>query len=456
MNLGKAYKSIYFVGVGGIGMSALALVLKSMGYWVSGSDSKQSTITDMLQEKDINVSIGDNAIIPDNIDLLVYSSAVPTTHPHRLFAKENNIPEMRRAELLGGIFLTHKSRLAIAGTHGKTTTTAMVGHIFERNGMKPTVLVGGILQNSKLNGIYEKGDVCIVEADEYDRSFLALSPTGSIVTTLDEDHLDIYKDLNDIKATFISFLEKTPSSGLNILCNDAPNIRDILPNLTKPYVLYGFNNEADFHVSINEIIEGKTYFSIKHENDVYNLTLQLPGEHNVLNAAAAFIISLHNGIDAIGAISALSNFSGVERRFEFIGEAGNIKIYDDYAHHPAEVTATLSAVKSVFPHRRIVVIFQPHLYSRTRDFANEFAEALSMAHFVLLADIYPAREKAIEGVSSQMIYAKITSAKLSLGPIYNAESVIFDALQPNDIVLTMGAGDVWKMGRQLLTRIAAN
>ncbi len=442
----KAAQQIHFVGIGGIGMSALALLLKQQGKTVSGSDQVDSSLLDTLRIAGIKVFIGHSARQAAAADLVVYSSAVNSDNPERLYAEQNNIPEIRRAELLGQIASRYDHTLAIAGTHGKTTTTGMCGQILIAADLDPGILVGGILPNLNSNVRLGSETHIVVEADEYDRSFLALSPDRIIVTTLEADHLDIYKDLQDVRDTFLEFIAKLDQDGILVLQgDDAELIR--LANLSPyPSVSYGLNEGNDYRALDIHVSQFNSQFSVlKAGQHLGSITLAMPGEHNVMNALAAVALTHQMGIDLKHIKAGLEAFRGVERRFEMKGSRNGVQFIDDYAHHPAELEATLKAARRGWPTSRIIAIFQPHLYSRTRDFAPAFAVALGLADIALITDIYPARERPISGVSSDLILRSCADSLKYLPTITEVYSYLDPILEPGDLVITMGAGDIWKL-----------
>jgi len=444
-------KHIHFVGIGGIGMSALALLLKQQGRDVSGSDQMDSILLSSLREAGIDVYIGHAAQQAAGADLVVYSSAVKPDNPERAYAESNGIPEIRRAELLGAIASQYDHTLAIAGTHGKTTTTGMCGQILIEAGADPGILVGGILPSLKSNLRLGGLEHIVVEADEYDRSFLALTPDRILVTSLEADHLDIYKDLQDVRDTFLRFVSKLDEEGILILQGDDDELKLLAERCDHPSVTYGLSESVDYRALDLEQDQFSSRFSIQQRGQLIgHVDLPMPGAHNVMNALGACALSMEMGINFKFVKAGLENFLGVERRFQLRGKLGSIQFIDDYAHHPSELEATLMGARSGWPKARIIAIFQPHLYSRTRDFAKEFAQALTLADLAIVTDIYPARELPIDGVSTQLIMDH-GSDNLQYVPSLTA---VFDylipKLQPNDLVITMGAGDIWKLHDQFL------
>ena len=444
-------KHVHFVGIGGIGMSALALLLKQQGKAVSGSDQMDSELLDSLRTAGIQVFIGHDAAHAESADMVVYSSAVKPDNPERAYAEKNGIPEIRRAELLGEISRAYTNTLAIAGTHGKTTTTGMCGQILINADLDPSILVGGILPNLNSNLRLGAQNHIVVEADEYDRSFLALSPTHIIVTTLEADHLDIYKDLQDVRDTFLQFVSKLDENGTLVIQGDDAELCDLAKRVSHPVISYGLGAGNDYQATDIQIDTFTSTFSVVHAgNTMGQIILNMPGVHNVLNALGACALSAEMGIEFAKIKSGLESFSGVQRRFQHKGMQNGVQFIDDYAHHPSELEATLNAARSGWPTARIIAVFQPHLYSRTRDFATEFAQALQIADVALLTDIYPARELPIPGVSSDLILRQGLH-HIQLQPlIEDVAAFLKQELVAGDLVITMGAGDIWKLHNMLL------
>lgn len=439
-------KHIHFVGIGGIGMSALALLLKQQGKSVSGSDQMDSTLLDTLRAAGIKIFIGHVAEQAESADLVVYSSAVKSENPERAYAESHAIPEIRRAELLGQIARVYTNTLAIAGTHGKTTTTGMCGQVLINASLDPGILVGGILPNLKSNLRLGKQSHIVVEADEYDRSFLALSPTQIIVTTLEADHLDIYKDLQDVRDTFLQFISKLDENGILVLQGDDQELRMLAAKSPHPAISYGKSESTDFQAVNINIDTFKSTFTVLHKGiELGEIVLNMPGDHNVMNALGACALTYSMGISFEDIKGGLEAFRGVERRFQLRGTREGVQFVDDYAHHPSELEATLQAARRGWSNSRIIAVFQPHLYSRTRDFAADFAKALDLADISILTDIYPARELPIPGVSSKLIL-DAASDKIQMVPtIEQVYDYLLPQLKEGDLLITMGAGDIWKL-----------
>ncbi|MEX0601900.1 MAG: UDP-N-acetylmuramate--L-alanine ligase [Bacteroidota bacterium] len=453
----SSIKKIHFVGIGGIGMSGIAEILLDQGFVVSGSDRALSDVTERLQQLGAAVMEGHRAEnLAGDVDALVFSSAVAPENPELLEARRRKIPIIRRAEMLAEV-MRLKYGIGIAGTHGKTTTTSMISLVLMEGGLDPTVIVGGKLSGlGGTNARLGKGEFIVVEADEFDRSFLSITPTIAVLTTLETDHLDCYRDLEDIKGAFIQFAGKVPFYGFVVLCLDEPALLDIMPQLNKKKIItYGLNPQADVQaVDIRYKENTSTFTLLRNGGELGKMTLHVPGRHNVQNALAAIAVALELGVSVDAIASGIEKFSGVYRRWEKKGEANGITVYDDYAHHPTECTATLAGVKGGW-RRRVVCVFQPHLYSRTRDFYQEFGKAFLLSDVLVVTDIYPAREEPIQGVTGELI---VNAAKKyghkdahSVPDKSRVPAFLKSITRPGDIVITMGAGDIWKYGEEFLT-----
>jgi UDP-N-acetylmuramate--alanine ligase len=456
----SSIKKIHFVGIGGIGMSGIAEILLDQGFAVSGSDRALSEVTERLVTLGATVREGHAAAnIGPDVDALVYSSAVSQDNPEMLEAQRRKIPIIRRAEMLAEV-MRLKYGIGIAGTHGKTTTTSMVSLVLMEGDLDPTVIVGGKLHGlGGTNARLGRGDFIVVEADEFDRSFLSITPTVAVLTTLETDHLDCYRDLEDIKGAFIQFAGKVPFYGFIVLCLDEPALQDIMPQLSKKKIItYGLNPQSDVQaVDIQHKANTSTFMVVRGGNELGTVTIQIPGNHNVQNALAAITVGLELGVPFAKVKAGIERFSGVIRRWEKKGEAGGVAVYDDYAHHPTECKATLSGVKAGWRRHRVVCVFQPHLYSRTRDFYEEFGKAFLLADVVVVTDVYPAREEPIQGVTGELIVnaAKQYGHKDAhfLPDKKAVPEFLLSMVKPNDIVVTMGAGDIWKFGEEFLKRL---
>ena len=450
-------KKIHFVGIGGIGMSGIAEILLDQGFIVSGSDRALSEVTERLRSLGATIYEGHRAEnIASDVDTLVYSSAVVSENPEVVEAQRRKIPIVRRAEMLAEV-MRLKYGIGIAGTHGKTTTTSMVSLVLMEGGLDPTVIVGGKLSGlGGTNARLGQGEFIVVEADEFDRSFLSITPTVAVLTTLETDHLDCYRDLEDIKGAFVQFANKVPFYGFVVLCLDEPALQDIMPQLRKKKLItYGLTPQADVQgVDIQHKENTSSFTVIRGLEELGRVTVQLPGNHNVQNALAAIAVGLELGVPFVQVKAGIERFTGVYRRWEKKGEAAGIMLYDDYAHHPTECKATLSGVKAGW-RRRVVCAFQPHLFSRTRDFYEEFGKAFLLADVLVVTDVYPAREEPIQGVTGELI----TNAAKQYGHkevhyVQNKKELptyLKSITKKGDIVITMGAGDIWKFGEEYLT-----
>lgn len=453
MNFGHI-KMIHFVGIGGIGMSGIAEILSNYDLTISGCDAKRSAVTDRLARLGIDVEVGHGARHVDGVDLIVISSAIRKDNPEVQEARASHIPVIRRAEMLGEITRL-KRGIAIAGTHGKTTTSAMTALVLAEAGLDPTLIVGGVLRNFESNAKLGNGDYLVVEADEYDRSFLSLHPTISVITNIEADHLDCYRDLDDIRETFAAFARLVPFYGAVIGCADDENVASLLSSLPKRSIRYGLGETAELRaVDLEFGGNGVTFGVVRHGSALGRVKLGTPGEHNVRNALAAIGVALETGIQFETAAAALERFTGVERRFQVLGEFDGVIVVDDYAHHPTEVRATLEAARRSYPERRIVALFQPHLFSRTRDFASGFAEAIELADLGFVTPIYPAREEPIEGVAANLITdaANLRGAEhveLIDRDLDGVLEHLRNVLRGGDLFVTMGAGDVHRVGEAL-------
>jgi UDP-N-acetylmuramate--alanine ligase len=454
----KKIRRIHFVGIGGIGMSGIAEVLHNLGYAVTGSDSRESENTRRLTSLGIGVAIGHQAEHVGEADVVVRSSAVLPDNLELLTARQRLIPVIQRAEMLAEL-MRMKYGVAVAGTHGKTTTTSMVATILARGGLDPTMVIGGRLNALGTNARLGRGDFLVAEADESDGSFLKLSPTIAVVTTIDAEHLDHYRDLAHIQDTFVEFINKVPFYGLAVLCLDQENIQSLLPRVEKRYVTYGLRTQADF-MAQDVAFKGMTSDCMvlwKHR-PLGRLQLKVPGLHNVYNALAATAVGLDLDLDFATIQEALGGFTGVARRFQILGEPRGIMVVDDYAHHPAEIQATLNAAKTGFD-CDVIALFQPHRYTRTRALLQEFATAFYQADRVFVTEIYPAGERPIPGVHGGQIAEAVANHGHKSVTYVPAKEELADAVlavaRPGDIVLTMGAGDIWKVGEEIVRRLEA-
>jgi UDP-N-acetylmuramate--alanine ligase len=452
----KKIKHIHFVGIGGIGMSGIAEVLLNLGYKVSGSDMKDTDTTERLKQLGGEVFIGHRAENITSPHVVVISSAVKKDNVEVAAAREKQIPVIPRAEMLAEL-MRLKYGVAIAGAHGKTTTTSMVATVLAAGGIDPTVVIGGKLNSLGTNAKLGQGEFLVAEADESDGSFLKLTPTIAVVTTIDEEHLDYYQDINEIKDAFLEFINKVPFYGVAVLCLDEGHIQSLIPSVQKRYLTYGMSTQADYQakeVSLQPL--GSRFKVAHHGQDLGWFELAIPGIHNVSNSIAAIVVARELDVDLEVIRRALKEFSGVQRRFQIKGEAGGILVVDDYGHHPTEIKATLAAAKAA-PGRRVVAVFQPHRYSRTQHLLKEFFTAFNQADTVVIMEIYAAGEQPIPGVSGQAIYEGIKRHGHKDAVFIADRDKVVDhlagVLRKGDLVLTLGAGDVWKLGELILERI---
>ncbi len=450
---------IHFVGIGGIGMSGIAELLLNLGYKVSGSDLKLSVITKRLEELGGVIYEGHNNTQIRGADVVVISSAVSKDNPEVKAALENSIPVIPRAEMLAEL-MRLKFSIAVAGAHGKTTTTSLVASVLARGGLDPTVVIGGVLKSKGANALLGTGDFMVAEADESDGSFLKMSPTIAVVTNIDLEHLDFYKDLDDIKRVFLTFIERIPFYGLAVLCLDNEAIQDLIPKIKKRYTTYGMSSQADFQARNIKFRELKTEFSVYNQKEkLGEILLNLPGVHNVLNAMASIAVGMELDIPFDTVKKALESVEGVKRRMEIKGEINGITIVDDYGHHPTEIRKTLEAARESWPDRRIVVAFQPHRYTRTKALFNKFARSFYQSHVLAVLPIYPAGEKKIEGVSAKNLYEEIKrhghKQVLYFESMENAKQGLKSILKKGDILLTLGAGNIVSLGEKILDELKA-
>lgn len=447
--------SVYFVGIGGISMSGLAEILADAGFTVSGSDRSRSALTDMLVSKGITVFYGQRAgNITDNIDCVVFTSAISRDNPEYIAAHQKNIPCLTRAELLGQIMKNYSTPIAISGTHGKTTTTSMLSEILLRADMDPTLSIGGILKTIGGNIRVGKSEYFVTEACEYTNSFLSFFPKIGVILNIEEDHLDFFKDLTDIRSSFRKFAALLPEDGCLVINADIPDFQEISGDLTCKVITFGAGQEADYYPSnISYDEKGNPSFTLHNaDGSCTQISLQVPGEHNILNALAAAAVADLLSVEQSCTARALHDFTGTDRRFEYKGSIGGVTVIDDYSHHPTEIAAALKAAAR-YPHKTLWCVFQPHTYSRTKAFLKEFAQALTLADKVVLADIYAARETDTLGISSQTLQQEI----LALGrecyyfPSFDEiENFLLENCLNGDLLITMGAGDVVKIGETLL------
>jgi len=445
---------IHFVGIGGIGMSGIAELLLNLGYKVSGSDISASDITRRLERLGGIIFKGHSEEQIHGADVVVRSSAVGLENPEVVAAAQASIPVIPRAEMLAEL-MRLKYSVAIAGAHGKTSTTSIVASVLAKGGLDPTVVIGGKLKSIDSNALLGEGDYIVAEADESDGSFLKMSPTIAVVTNIDREHLDFYEGLNHIQEVFLSFIEKIPFYGLAVLCLDNEPIQEIIPNIQKRFTTYGMSTQADFRAK-DVVFEGlKSRFKVYHLGTLLGeIELNLPGIHNVYNSLASIAVGIELDIPFDVIKSALQTVEGVQRRLEIKGEKRGVTVVDDYGHHPTEIKATLQAAKECWPDRRIVAVFQPHRYSRTRALFDDFTRAFYQSDLLIVLPIYPAGEKEIKGVDGESLFEGIRlHGHRDVVYKQNFETTLShlkEILTSNDILLTLGAGDVWKIGEMIL------
>ena len=453
-SFGKA-KHIHFVGIGGIGMSGIAELLLNLGYEVSGSDIKDSAVTKRLTGLGGKISLGHRPEHVENADVVVYSSAVKQDNPEIIEAKDKVVPVIPRAEMLAEL-MRLKYGVSIAGAHGKTTTTTMLASILNAGKLDPTVVIGGRLDiwggsNAKLG----QGDILVAESDESDGSFLVLSPTIAVVTNIDQEHMDHYGDMDAIRDTFVNFINKIPFYGLAILCLDNKEIQGIIPRLRKRCFTYGMTSQADLRARDIERAELEVSFEVLHHNEsLGRVVVGIPGNHNVLNALAAVSVGLELEMDFADIKKGLRNLGGLARRFHIKGDKQGILVMDDYGHHPTEIAATLETARECWPERRLIVLFQPHRYSRTKALYDRFVTSFNDADVLVVAPLFPAGESPIEGVDSEWLYRGIKEHGHKEVVLCESQEQVLETLigiaKPDDVVLTLGAGSIHRVGEAFL------
>ncbi len=446
---------IHFVGIGGIGMSGIAELLINLGYKVSGSDTRMSSITRRLQQLGGTVYEGHLNEHILGADVVVTSSAIRPDNPEVVAARQASVPVIPRAEMLAEL-MRLKYSIAVSGAHGKTTTTSLVAAILGKGGLDPTVVIGGKLKSVDTNALLGRGDFIVAEADESDGSFLKYSPTIAVVTNIDAEHLDYYIDIDDIKSVFLQFLDRVPFYGLAVLCLDNESVQDIIPKIKKRYTTYGMTSQADL-TARNIFIRGmKSRFSVQHQGiELGDIELNLPGRHNIYNALASIAVGVELDIPFAVMKEALETLEGVQRRLEIKGEVGKITVIDDYGHHPTEIKSTLGALGECWPDRRKVVVFQPHRYSRTKALFDDFARSFYESDVLVVLPIYGAGEQRIENIGGNALCKAIRAHGHKDVVFKNGQKEVLlylkEILTENDVLLTLGAGDVWKVGEEFLT-----
>jgi len=446
---------MHFIGIGGIGMSGIAEILINLGYDVSGSDLRESEQTKRLRQLGATIYIGH---YPSNIKdyhVVVTSSAISKNNPEIIEAKKRKIPVIHRSEMLAEL-VRLKHGIGVAGTHGKTTTSSMLAYVLYHGGLNPTAVVGGKVLNFGSNARIGEGQYFVFEADESDGSFIKLLPTIGIVTNIDADHLDHYKYFEGIKEAFITYMNNIPFYGYSVVCMDDPVVAEVLPRIERPYVTYGFNTGAHFKATNIKLLNGSTMYSCYYNDKLLGeIVLNLLGKHNIINSLAVVAVALELGL-AFGVIAeAIAQFQGVGRRLEKIGETNGIVVVDDYGHHPTEIRATLDALKQLG--KRVIVVFQPHRYTRTQYLYDEFGQAFTMADELFLTEIYPAGEEPIEGVSSNLIQQSVKKHEgrdvVVIPHLDQVPDYICSIVKEGDVIVTLGAGDIYKVGHTILSML---
>jgi UDP-N-acetylmuramate--alanine ligase len=452
-------RNIHFVGIGGTGMCGIAEVLANLGYRVSGSDLADGDTVRRLQRLGCRVAIGHAAVNLEDAQVVVVSTAVSASNPEVVAARETGVPVIPRAEMLAEL-MRMKFGIAVGGAHGKTTTTWLTSLVVDKGGLDPTIVVGGRLRAFDSNARLGQGQYLVAEADESDGSFLRLSPTLAVITNIDREHLDHYGSLDRIRDTFVEFGNRVPFYGAIIACVDDPYTRELLPRFERRVITYGYSEDADVRATGKRRDGLRTCFTVHADGrELGEVSIAVPGDHNIRNSLAAIAVGRELGISFEDAREAIGGFTGISRRLEVRSDADGLTVVDDYAHHPTELRATLSAAREWQPDRRLVVIFQPHRYSRTKELGPEFGPPLAIADRVIVTSIYAAGEAPMPGVTSEVVAeaARDAGAKVSLADSWeDAVDLILPETRPGDVVLTLGAGDVWKAGDRLAARWAAS
>lgn len=442
------FRRLHFIGIGGAGMSVMAEVLAAWGFTISGSDGQESEALDRLRSLGMRVAAGHDEANLRDVDAVVYSSAVPSANPELSAARRRGIPAVKRAEMLGEA-LRGKYALAVSGTHGKTTTTTMLGRIWIQAGLQPTLLAGGTARGENLSALAGKGDAVIVEADEFDRSFLSLRPAAAIIGNIDSDHLDTYGSLDAIRAAFREFAEGMPFYGLVAANRDDAGVKAVLPGITRRVATYGMETGADYRaLDAAPAGQGMRFALEARGQRLGEILLKVPGIHNVYNALGAAALSMEEGIPFADVKAGLEGYQGVKRRLEARGDKAGVSFYDDYAHHPTEVAAALKAARALAGNGRLIAVFQPHLYSRTRQLHREFAEAFAGCDELIVTRVYPSREQPIPGVEGDLIAADARAGILPAERVHYVDDLgqlpqrVAACAKAGDLVLAMGAGDI--------------
>jgi UDP-N-acetylmuramate--alanine ligase len=445
-------QNIHFVGIGGSGMSGIAEILINLGHSVSGSDLKKTDVTEHLKAIGEKIYVWHSCENIKSADVVVTSTVISRNNPEIVAALKKKIPVITRIEMLAELARL-KYAVTITGTHGKTTTTSLTSLVLYNGGLDPTIIVGGRLKNLKTNAKLGGGDYIVMEADESDGSFLKLSPAITVVTNIDNDHLDYYGNMENLKEAFVKHINCIPFYGAAIICSDDEIVRKIIPQITRKYITYGLVGNPDIKASNMKVLKNRMSFDVFYMGEkVGSVCMKIPGKHNVSNSLAAIGVGLRLGIPFSSIAGAINKFDGVSRRLEIKGEKNGVMVMDDYGHHPTEIAVTLRAIKHFWPERRLAVLFQPHRYTRTKQLFNEFGRSFSDADFVKVLDVYSAGEQPIDGITSDLILESLVSNKSKAAKFSDLEEFSKD-LSTGDIILTLGAGDVWEKGEELLTLI---
>lgn len=443
-------KRIHFIGIGGVGMSGLALILKSLGYEVSGCDISKTKYTEMLEREGIKVFYTHSEKHLKAVDIVVYSSAIPQNNEELLRAKERGLWVIPRAQMLSEVMNLYPKSIVVAGSHGKTTTTSMIAEMLIHSKKNPTVVVGGIINNIKTHSMLGKGEYLVAEADESDGSFLCYNPYLEVITNIDAEHLDFYTNFEAVKKAFINFIKKCAPNGRVILCGDDPGVKEVLTEISGPFILYGFSQENHLRARVIEEINGRYLFEVESGNrKLGRLKLSIPGKHNILNTLAAIGVGLELGLSTKEIFESLENFKGVNRRLEFRGMWRGAILIDDYAHHPREIKASLETLRSMYPDKQMVLIFQPHRYTRTKFLWEEFLLVLKEPDVLILTEIYAASEKPIPGVSGVNFWENLKKLRLEKPTFYienfeKGKELLEQIVNENQVIVTMGAGNIYK------------
>ncbi|HHO52499.1 MAG TPA: UDP-N-acetylmuramate--L-alanine ligase [Deltaproteobacteria bacterium] len=451
-------RTIHFVGIGGIGMSGIAEVLLNLGFDVSGSDLKESVAVTRLRSLGAVIHLGHDPGHVGAADVVVRSTAVDLDNPEVREALDQGVPVIRRAEMLAEL-MRLKYGIAVAGTHGKTTTTSMLASCLAAGGLDPTVVIGGRLDSIGSNAKLGAGEYLVAEADESDGTFNELTPTVTVVTNIDPEHLDHHGTMDHLEGAFADFANRVPFYGFSVLCLDHPRVQELMPRVRRPVVTYGFAHHADYRASPPGFDGIRSRFTVFHRGEALGeIVLGMPGRHNVQNATGAIAAALELSIPFERVQEGLHEFTGVQRRFTLVGEPGGVMLVDDYGHHPVEIEATLEAAEAAWPERRVIAVFQPHRFTRVRDLWNEFCSAFNRAGEVVVCPVYAAGEEPIEGVDHEHLAAELRDrghrGTRAVGSLDEAVSLLTDEVTPGDIVITLGAGNVNQVVRELMERLS--